>query len=414
MPGVISKRGHRHVPKILSKKAKQMMSDDKFKARMAKCHLTPINKNYDIPYLAGYSNDGKTVYIDRHLKTKWNGVDLTHFLRIHECAEKAILDIDHLTYQEAHHIATHLERQAVEQAGLSWKEYSAYLDPYIKKVHHEHLDNVPKDLDLQPYADEKDKKVLKDLMAKQHVKKVVSKTVRENVGLTETKISLEYHDQLNPKLWIDFELKPEIKTKLIDFGYAWADFAMIPRSMIKDIIILGGNANYNYTNKSDIDVHIIIDRYKLPANKPMVDDYLQSKKMLWTLTHNITILGLPVEPYAQDSSAPYPENQGVYSLLKGQWIQKPIKKNIDFKNDPNLKKKVMFYNNLINSMIRGKMDAASFKDLKNKISNMRAAAIAQGGEFSFENLVFKELRNRGLLDKMNKYMGTLHDKELSL
>ena len=136
--------------------------------------------------------------------------------------------------------------------------------------------------------------------------------------------------------------------------------------------------------------------------------------MLWTLTHNIKIAGLPVEPYAQDTSQPYPEDQDVYSLLKGQWIQKPIKKPINFKNDPNLKRKVMFYSNMINSMIKGKMDAQSFKDLKHKISDMRAAAIAKGGEFSFENLVFKELRNRGLLDKMNKYMGTLHDKELSL
>jgi len=412
----MSKRGTKNVPKILSKKAKEMMNDDKFKARMARCHLTPINRNYDIPYLAGYSKDGKTVYIDKHLKTKWNGVDLSPFLRIHECAEKAILDLDHLTYQEAHHVATHLERMAVEKAGLSWKEYSAYLDPYIKKVHYEHLDKVPKDLDLEPYADEHDKKVLTALMSKEHVKNVVSRTVKESVGLPidETKISLEYHDELNPKLWLDFELKPEIKDKLIAFGYAWADFAMIPRTMIQDIIILGGNANYNYTSKSDIDVHIIIDRYKLPANKPMVDDYLQSKKMLWTLTHNIKIAGLPVEPYAQDSSAPYPENQGVYSLLKGQWIQKPIRKQMDFKNDPNLKKKVMFYSNMINSMIKGNMSAEAFRDLKSKISNMRAAAIAQGGEFSFENLVFKELRNRGLLDKMNKYMSTLHDKELSL
>src|SRR5229473_7618991 len=30
-----------------------------------------IDRNHDIPYLAGYSNDGKTIYIDRHMPAVW-------------------------------------------------------------------------------------------------------------------------------------------------------------------------------------------------------------------------------------------------------------------------------------------------------------------------------------------------------
>jgi len=45
---------------------------------------------------------------------------------------------------------------------------------------------------------------------------------------------------------------------------------------------------------------------------------------------------------------------------------------------------------------------------------MRAASIAAGGEFSFENLVFKELRNRGYLDKMSRYEQKLKNEALSL
>ena len=50
------------------------------------------------------------------------------------------------------------------------------------------------------------------------------------------------------------------------------------------------------------------------------------------------------------------------------------------------------------------MDANAIHEIKSKIRNMRGAAIAKGGEFSFENLVFKELRNRGYLDKMSNYL----------
>jgi hypothetical protein len=61
--------------------------------------------------------------------------------------------------------------------------------------------------------------------------------------ITETKISLEYHDTLNPKLWDGWTLKPGIKNKLMEFAKAWADFSKIPFSIIKDVIIIGGNCN---------------------------------------------------------------------------------------------------------------------------------------------------------------------------
>ena len=45
---------------------------------------------------------------------------------------------------------------------------------------------------------------------------------------------------------------------------------------------------------------------------------------------------------------------------------------------------------------------------------MRSTAIEKGGEYAPENLAFKELRNRGTLDRMNTYMRQLEDKQLSL
>lgn len=232
--------------------------------------------------------------------------------------------------------------------------------------------------------------------------------------LDETKVSLEYHTVLNPKLWEDDKLKPNVRKALLRFADTWAEFTNIDKKLITDIIMTGGNSNYNYTDMSDIDVHAVVNRNKLGKDRELIDDYLQSKKMLWTLTHNVRVLGYSLEPYAQDISEKYPVGQGTYSLKNNKWIQRPVHGNYDFESDKNLKRKVLFYIHMIDEMIKNKMSAESFNILKKKFKDMRNSGIAKSGEFAFENLIFKSLRNRGYIDKMNKYLKTLKDQELSL
>ena len=50
---------------------------------------------------------------------------------------------------------------------MNWDKYCKHLDPYIKAVSKEKLEIVPKDLDLEPYKDEKDTKLLQSLMKKE-------------------------------------------------------------------------------------------------------------------------------------------------------------------------------------------------------------------------------------------------------
>jgi hypothetical protein len=401
MPHVSKSRVNKPV-KMQSKQAKIYTSDPRFIARMARGKGLPIVKKYDVPYLGGYSVDGKKIYIDRHIKTNFMGKDISELIRVHECAEKALLDIFHIKYQEAHKIATQIEKEAATKMGINWQHYCDHLDPYIKMVSQEELKIIPPDLDLEPYEDEHDHKILRRLLA------------ARKSPLQETKISLEYHDELNPKLWVGNVLKPAVREKLLSFAYAWADFAKIPEAIVLDIIMVGGNVNYNYTPKSDIDVHLIIDRNALGSNREFVDEYLQDKKVLWTLTHDVRILGIALEPYAQDNTDQYPQNQGVYSIKRNVWVQHPTRGSYDFSNDPALKRKVMFYVKMVNQIIAQKMDIDAVKDFKRKMREMRSAAISRGGEFSFENLVFKELRNRGVLDRLNKYENALQIKKLSL
>src|SRR5436853_5406057 len=84
-------------------------------------------RRYDVPYLAGYSQDGKTIYIDRHLPRIWKyqgrKIEVDRYLILHEEVEKTLIDRLDLHYLHAHQIATRAEEAAVRADKISWREY---------------------------------------------------------------------------------------------------------------------------------------------------------------------------------------------------------------------------------------------------------------------------------------------------
>ena len=274
----------------------------------------------------------------------------------------------------------------------------------IKEVESHDIEKVFRDDYLKKNA--KQQKILKN----------ITKKIKKFSKFDES--TLEYHDNLNPKIWDGLELKQEVRGKLLQIAEAWREFAKIHPDTIIDIILTGGNANYNYTQQSDLDLHLIINRGEFnnsPIDRAFVDEYLQDKKILWTLTHgDINIYGYPVELYAQDIIEQPHMGQGVYSVIKNYWIQEPEYLSLDFESDPNLQDKVQFYKDMIDKMIDQQADSDSIQTLKDRIKTMRGDSIAQGGEFAFGNLIFKELRNSGYLDKLSDYDKSRKDKALSL
>ena len=232
--------------------------------------------------------------------------------------------------------------------------------------------------------------------------------------ISELKLTLQTHDELNPKLWTkEQKLDPEVWRSLNRIGKEWAEFANIPKKAIKDVVVIGGNANYNYTPKSDIDLHLMVDKDMIDCND-VLDDYLQAKKQLWALTHDITVKGQPVELYAQDYTDPFRKGQGIYSLQSNKWLQEPTLRKVTI-DHPEVKRKVKEIMYQIDALIDSNSDdISSFKKLKGRLKYMRSSAIEKGGETATGNLVFKELRNRGYLDRMNKHLRDLEDKDLSL
>jgi hypothetical protein len=124
-----------------------------------------LDRNHDIPYLAGYSEDGKTIYIDRHMPKlfRYQGreVNTDRFLILHEEVEKTLIDQLGLHYLHAHQIATRVEQAAVRCAGIGWHAYDRFMQKYVKHIGDERLTKVPADLDQKPYRDEHDYDLLK-------------------------------------------------------------------------------------------------------------------------------------------------------------------------------------------------------------------------------------------------------------
>lgn len=221
-------------------------------------------------------------------------------------------------------------------------------------------------------------------------------------------MSTNFHDTLSPKIWVNNKLKPEVAKKLKEIADAFIEFLEIPRNAIKDIVVTGSMASYNYTPQSDIDLHLLVDFDKVHKDCPIVGDFLISKKNEFNKNHDIFIYGIPVEVYAEAEDNDNVHN-GLYSLTANSWIDEPKKlKPLD--NDVAVKAK---YKEFLEAAKNVK-DGEVANDLIQKIKRMRKAGLAKEGEFSVENLVFKKLRNEGVIGKLMDIRKEDVDKELSL
>lgn len=212
--------------------------------------------------------------------------------------------------------------------------------------------------------------------------------------------------RLNPKIWANQALKPQVVSKLKDIAKAFEQFVAIDLNVI-DYTITGSNANYTWTEYSDLDLHLIIPGTPTELQREL----FTAKKALWAEQHTITIKGLPVETYIQGQDEPH-HSTGVYSVIKDAWLVKPKKVRPDIDDAAVEAKKDSIMRDVETAMLA--KDLVKLRVVKDKITNMRKAGLARAGEWSVENLVFKILRNLGLIDQINQKIRELEDNDLSL
>jgi hypothetical protein len=222
-------------------------------------------------------------------------------------------------------------------------------------------------------------------------------------------------DELNPNVWDGFKIKSEVSSQLINIAQDFYNTTSL-EAEIKDVILTGSLANYNWSEKySDYDLHILIDFNDVSEDVDLVKKYVDAAKNNWNKEYNINIEGYPVEVYIQDINEPH-ISTGVFSLIKNKWKVRPIKK--DFQIDENeIKRKAKGIMNQIDEL-ESKLDEPydefreSVKVIWDKIKNLRKSGLdSQGGEFSVGNLTFKVLRRNGYIKKILQLKKEVYQKQ---
>lgn len=233
---------------------------------------------------------------------------------------------------------------------------------------------------------------------------------------SSVKSGLDYHDELNQKIWDGEVLRPEVHKALSRISDKFIEFLAVDKNTVEDVIITGSICNYNWTKFSDIDLHILLryDEFCTDCKTYSFDDCMKAKKTLWNDSHDITIYGFDVELYAQSSDDAVTGNAGVYSVKNKKWTKLPKKEKVNLE-DEMIMYKASRIMSLIDTIVDQKVnDLDQIQEIKDRIKKMRKSGLEKGGEYGLENLVFKALRNNGYIEKLHDYYSTIEDQDLSL
>ena len=229
--------------------------------------------------------------------------------------------------------------------------------------------------------------------------------------------SFEPKKELNPKVWDeDDKLKKKIKDTLVAIGQEFHKSLEV-EAPIEDIIFTGSLANYNWSQYSDVDLHVLIDFNEFD-DKELIKKYFDAKKAVWNDNHNIKIKGYDVELYAQDKDEPH-ESTGIYSVMNDEWIKKPKPQDVKIDRET-IKKKVRQFESEYNRIVELYKEEKyvetrnALDKLKDKIKKYRKAGLDKGGEMATENLVFKTMRRSGLIEKIYQLGLETTDKEYTI
>jgi hypothetical protein len=232
--------------------------------------------------------------------------------------------------------------------------------------------------------------------------------------------SFKLNSTLQPKIWIDggSKINPNVRKNLLEIAYQFIDsFGM--DVVIDDIIVTGSIANYNWSEYSDVDLHILVD-YKQFSNKlkDMYVEYFDLKKIVFNQKRDIKMFGYEVEVFVEDTDVKGVSG-GLYSVLNDEWIKKPTKESVKISKEEIIKgaKKWM---SIIDTLIKNSDDddiegiQSSVKNLKNKLKKFRLSGLKEGGELGLQNLIFKVLRRNGYIEKLYSIPLQKIDKKLSI
>ena len=222
--------------------------------------------------------------------------------------------------------------------------------------------------------------------------------------------AVKFHKELNPQLWEDHKLDPEVRDQLLLIAKDFVEYLGISDLKVKDVTISGSNAAYSYTPHSDLDLHVLVDFNELPNNE-VYQELFTAKKTLYNDEHNITVHDVPVELYVQDSNQPV-QSLGEYSIVHDKWIRIPKKRRANF-DEVATKAKYEKLGDLIELALKTR-DPKRVADTIALVKRYRKSGLDKHGEFGPENLAYKAVRKQGLVQALYDLRSELHGEKLSI
>jgi hypothetical protein len=236
--------------------------------------------------------------------------------------------------------------------------------------------------------------------------------------------SFETKDSLSSEIFDEskdgFKMKVDVRKRLLEIADDFVESFGV-EFFIHDIVLTGSLSNYNWSEFSDVDLHVLIDMSEIDGNngspilQTIVKEFFDAKKNVWNEKHDIKIKGFDVEVYVQDVEEPH-ISSGVYSILHDKWEIEPKREtpNIDdrkiLEKGEDFAKKIDQLIDLgLNSEVLPKIES-----LRKKLKQFRQSGLETGGEYSYENLTFKLLRRNGYIEKLLKLKTDITDKKLSI
>lgn len=235
--------------------------------------------------------------------------------------------------------------------------------------------------------------------------------------------SFSLKDSLNPKIWENPEdpkkskMIPKVKKALMKIANEFIDY-LGDDAFVEDIVLTGSLSNFNWSEFSDFDLHVIVDVDRFGKQKDTFKELFNLKKQVFNDKHDIKIFGYDVELYAQDETEAH-KSSGVYSLMEDKWVHQPSKNKVQIDKDVISSKVKNWHEKIDNAIEELKGDTLEqgkkkIEDLKEKLKEYRKSGLEEKGELAYENLVFKFLRRDGTVEKLFDAANKFTDKELSI
>jgi len=232
---------------------------------------------------------------------------------------------------------------------------------------------------------------------------------------------LAINSALESQIWMGNQLNETVRQNLVAIAIDFFDelgFGENFEGQIQDITFTGSLANFNWTKHSDIDLHLIVDFAKIDENYDLVREYFSAKTSNWNKMHEIKIFGYEVEVYVQDIGEEH-FSSGVFSIKNNKWLVEPTREEPEVDISMAMRKAKSFSD--MAERVEDLYDDMNYQDahtfsvkLAKKIKKFRQSGLEERGEYSFENLAFKYLRNNGIIKNLFDVRNRSYDKMMSL